>query len=256
MSFVVPRLAGAMIHGSYDGPATVRRLAPEDFHPVRAADGRALGCLWLSDFLDSTVGPYRELTVTFLVADAPVTVPWVNAWTPLAAQLRPDVRVCEYVLLLDNPAAIAYGRDLHGFDKHPGTLAIERGGGTFRFEVGQGSALAARGAFRERGLGALAGAVAGLARAHGVGPTLRELARRRHHLPVVTPKTVRALRSDLYFSGSARLQPWADGDALEYGDAPVGRLLAGLDFRPSAVQRVLDGAGEMPRLSPAPPIAS
>jgi len=245
--FRVPRLRGAMLYGTVDGNAAEALLAPDGLSPVRTTCGRGLGCLWLSDFLESTVGPYRELTVTLLVAERPLSVRWINGYTPLAAQLRPEALVCEYALILDNPDAIDYGRELHGFDKRPGALAFDSdGAGRFRFAVSQEGARVVEGRFTERGVGAMPSALAQLARAHGAWSTVRLLAARTQRLRVITPRTVRQLRSDLFFRGVMRLQPWLATDELTFGDAPVGRLLAQLRFQPTAVQRVLAGAGLMP----------
>lgn len=244
--FHVPHLTGAMIFGTLDSTAAAELMADEGWSPIVTSSGHALGCVWLSDFLASTAGPYRELTLTLLVSRQPLTVPWINVFTPLAAQLHADAVVCEYVLVLDNREAIAYGRELHGFDKHPGELRFEYGAGHFRFEVRQGAERVVRGAFRECGMMSQPAALAGLVRAHGFIPTLRLLTTRQHRLPVVTPRVVRQLRSDLFFSASALLQPWHHDDELVPGDAPIGRLLTQLAFQPTCVQRLLRGEGLMP----------
>ncbi len=241
-------MTGAMIFGTADASAIARLASP--LHPVRTGDGRAYACLWLSDFEATTVGPYRELTVTFLATHKPLTLPWVNGFSPLAAQLHPSALISEYVLLLDNQDAIDYGKELHGFDKRHGGFELTRRDGRFSFSVTEslsaGSPPVVDGEINELGLLSQPAALRDIVAAHGFVPTLKLLAAPHVRMPVVTPNTVRALRSDLYFRGDFRLQAWAERDRLRFGDAPVGKLLQSMGFMPTAVHRVLSGQGLMP----------
>jgi hypothetical protein len=66
-------------------------------------------------------------------------------------------------------------------------------------------------------------------------------------MAVVTPRTVRQRRTDIFFRARALLQPWSVDDRLQAGDEPrVGRLIGRLGFSPEVVQRVARGEGVMP----------
>ncbi|MFO0748279.1 MAG: acetoacetate decarboxylase family protein [Myxococcota bacterium] len=248
--FWVPEAAGAMLFGTLDLARCRDLMQAARYEPVAATNGRALGCLWLSEFGSSTCGPYQELTVTFLVrlrgAPAPA-IPWVNRWTPFAAQQLPDVFVCEYILVLNNRHAIAYGRELHGFDKHPGELGIADLGDHVRFRVSEDTVPTVSGRLRVRAdLATQARMLVEVGRALGVRKTGQALREKLHPLRVVTPPTLMERRSDIFFRGRPVLQPWARGDELEVGPSPVGRLIGGLDFKPTTVQVLRGGEGVMP----------
>jgi hypothetical protein len=149
---------------------------------------------------------------------------------------------------LDNPDAVDYGRDLHGFDKHLGILKYELKSNRFSFDIEADGRPVLRGSIGEHGgaVGQLR-LVSELARAHGLFPTARLLVERQHRLAVITPRTVRQRRTDIFFRARPRLQPWSAGDWLEAGDEPrVGRLIAESGFVPEVVQRIAHGEGVMP----------
>ncbi len=255
--FLAPVVNGAMIFGTASLDAVERAMAATPaWKPVvlvdEAKQRSAAVCLWLSEFLDSTAGSYRELTVTFLVAESTLELPMRNALSPVAAQLHPDVLVCEYVLVLDKQEAIEYGRELHGFDKHPGHVELSFSDGLVSFRVEEGK-------LGERGALAVTGQIVDhtdamtqaqmlrdLARSYGLLPTARLLLERDHRLRVGTPSTVVSRRSDLYLRGRPTLQPWGPNDQISAGESPVGQLIDTLNFQPSAVQRVRHGEGVMP----------
>ncbi len=255
--FVAPVVDGALIFGLGDFAAVQQAMAATPAWPpivlVDEAKRRSAAvCLWLSEFQESTAGSYRELTVTFLVADHALELPMHNALSPVAAQLHPEVVVCEYVLVLDQQAAIEYGRELHGFDKHPGFVELTFTNGKTKFRVeecplGQRGGLALEGEIADHDDAMTqAQMLRDLARSYGLLPTARLLLERDHKLRVCTPTTIVSRRSDLYLRGRPSLQPWGAKDVLVAGDSPVGKLIAGLNFRPTAVQLVRHGEGVMP----------
>ncbi len=244
--FVVPEAGGAMIFGTLNLRACRERLATARYRPVVCLDGRALGCLWLSTFGDSTCGPYQELTVTMLVSREARQVPWVNRWTPFAVQQLDGVFICEYTLVLNNPHAIAYGRELHGFDKHMGELGIADDGAEVRFAVSQDTVSTVRGRLRVRPeLHVQARMLAEIGAALGARKTAAALRQRLHPLRVVTPPTLFERRTDIFFRGRPILQPWAASDELVIGASPVGHVIKDLDFQPTATQVLRGGEGIM-----------
>ena len=249
--FFVPDSAAWMLFGTVELPSLREILAPEPFQPVSTDGGKAMACLWLSDFRDSTVGPYRELTVTFFVARNPLHLKWRNFLTPLAAQFHPEVLVCEYILVLDEQAAIEYGRDLHGFDKHPGDLRFEQlttpSPPTTRVSVDQDDGPVVRVTLSEKWTTASTlHSVFSLFAAHGFFSTFGLLTKRVHQISVVTPRTVRAMRTNIFFSGRASVRPWGGKDSFRAGSARIGRLIAEVGFQPVAVQKFLNAKGIMP----------
>jgi hypothetical protein len=179
--FHVPEAGGVMIFGSLELRACRERLAGARWRPLACLDGRALGCLWLSDFADSTCGPYQELTVTILVSAESRAVEWVNRWTPFAAQQLPGVYICEYVLVLNNRHAVAYGKELHGFDKHLGEIHIGDHGKQIEWRVTQDTVPTVSGQVHVRGgIASQARMLAQLTRAAGHAGA-RRLARRADH---------------------------------------------------------------------------
>ncbi len=242
--FFVPDGSGLMIFGTADLAAVEAALTGESFHAVQS-DGRALMCLWLTEFRDSTVGAYNEMTVTILVADALLTLPWTNALTLAAAQLRADVTVCEHVLVLDNQGAIDYGRELHGFDKHAGRIELERRGSELSFSVAEGDTPILAGRARLPGIAATLGSIVRLGRALGVGPTLAALVEREHVLRVVTPSTIKSTRSRLHFRGFPTIGA-GDGDLEIHATSPIGKQLAGYQFKPVVSQWLAKLRGVMP----------
>ncbi len=249
--FHVPEAAGVMIFGTYELRACRERLATARYRPVACLDGRALGCLWISDFGDSTCGPYQELTVTILVSESSLAVPWVNRWTPFAVQQLPGVFVCEYVLVLNNRHAVAYGRELHGFDKHLGELHYGDHGGAIDWRVSQDTVPTVSGHLRvQAGLTTQARMLAQIGSAMGLVRTARALREKLHPLRVVTPPRIEERRTDLFFRGRPLLQPWGRRDALHVGESPVGRLITSLGFSPTAVQILRNAEGIMPLAVP------
>lgn len=249
--FHVPEAGGAMIFGSLHLRACRERMAGARWRVVASQDGRALGCLWLSDFADSTCGPYQELTLTFLVSDQQKSVPWVNRWTPFAVQQAPDVYICEYTLVLNNPHAVAYGKELHGFDKHMGEISIADRGTHIKYKVSQDTVTAVEGQLAVRDdLGSQGVALAEIGHALGVGKTASMLRRELHPLRVVTPPRVFERRTDIFFRGRPIVQSWRKTDTLHIGESPVGKIIKDLDFQPTAVQVLRGGEGIMPYETP------
>lgn len=245
--FHVPDASGAIVLGRMDLGAARELLADGRYRPIASLDGSALGSLWLSDFGDSTCGPYQELTVTILVAEEQCHVSWENEWTPLAAQAQPGVYICEYVLVLNNPHAIAYGKELHGFDKHHGELTIRNDGETVAFRVSERTEPTVHGRIRLRkGAFDQTRALFGVTSALGVRKTTAALFETLHPLRVVTPTTHQQRRTDIFFRGTPALQKWSSDDELVVGSSPVGRTIQRLAFEPTAVQILSGSEGVMP----------
>lgn len=119
----------------------VAALAGEDYQPVRTSQGRAVGLLWLMDYRDTSIGPYRECVVTFLVARDAIELDDSNPYRIQRALLcDPRIFLFMHRLWVTTTPALEYGRLLLGADKLLGAVDIERTRAgstqeTHRFEV-------------------------------------------------------------------------------------------------------------------------
>lgn len=117
-----------LIHGWAD-PAGVKQRLPAGFHPVvNTQNGKALATFWVVDYKNTTVGPYKELVVVYVVADEPGrTVHCSTIHCANVVNVAPGVRQYIDKLWLDEDLPIVYGRYLLGCDKYKGsTMRIER----------------------------------------------------------------------------------------------------------------------------------
>ena len=117
-----------LIHGWADAAAVKARL-PGGFFPVtNGRTGKAMATFWVVNYRKTTVGPYKELVVVYVVADVPgVTVDCATIHCVNVVNINPGVRQYIDKLWLDEDLPIEYGRHLLGCDKHKGsTMQVDR----------------------------------------------------------------------------------------------------------------------------------
>ena len=107
-----------ILWGSADAEAVARRIEGP-WTPVLDAAGRAHVSVWMVDYKETVVGPYKELILAFTVRhrDAPT----LTLSQPLQALQRfDDKQALPYVykLWLDQQVPVDYGRELLGCDKY------------------------------------------------------------------------------------------------------------------------------------------
>jgi hypothetical protein len=125
-----------LIHGWADAAAVKSRL-PAGFHPVtNAKTGKAICTFWVVNYRKTTVGPYKELVVVYVVADEPgVTITCGSVHCVNVINTRPGVRQYIDKLWLDEALPIEYGRHLLGCDKYKGSvMQVDRTGDTLDFK--------------------------------------------------------------------------------------------------------------------------
>jgi hypothetical protein len=115
-----------VVWGSADADAIRRRL-DGPWIPMLDSDGRALMTLWVVDYKDTVLGPYKELIWVFSVWHEDRPGPVVTQ--PLQQlQLFDDKAGFAYVykIWLDQQIPVDYGRELFGADKYlDQTMTIE-----------------------------------------------------------------------------------------------------------------------------------
>jgi hypothetical protein len=93
--------------------------AGSGYYPVATHDGQAIAGLFVGDFGDTGVGPYREVTIAFPVNERKATVSTQNPYAFLSETLNPKNKVWMHKLILNELMPIDWGREILGFDKNP-----------------------------------------------------------------------------------------------------------------------------------------
>jgi len=227
-----------------------RLLGPEGLAPapLRGDDGaeRGVAQLWLSDYHDTSIGPYRELMVSFSVQDPAAPAAPVhrdrNYLSPLAPFADPRCAVLVRWLYLDQPGAIELGRRVWGFPKEPGALTFtaSAGGSHMVHETCDPTGRRVlRAEFqRERGPAAALRALAAMLPGLGGATTLRLLTERTHSALAITPCQLKQTRARVRFQGWIDTFPWRGRLELGADDLPCARALRALEFEPRVVQRM------------------
>ncbi len=154
-----------------------------NFFPVSAQyDGKRIGFaeLWVIRYTDTSVGPYKELVINFVVTPDPRKPEylWRSKFSALVPMMDPLNRLFTPMLLLDEPdprpdgrpGPIEYGNHLLGTNKKHAHIKISRPeGGPCAFECTQGDATVLRGAVDESST-VLSAAAAELELARELGP--------------------------------------------------------------------------------------
>ncbi len=222
-----------------------RLLAPEGLLPVPMLlpDGSSVGVaqLWLNDYRATSIGPYREIMVSFSVGSPSRAHIARNFISPLGPFADPRCAVLVRWLYLDQPRAIELGRRVWGFPKLPGSLSFvaspdgarlthetldERGHQVLRAEF-----------TRERGPGATLRALAAMLPGLGVATTLRLLGERTHSALAITPRELKQTRARVRFQGWVDTFPWR-GELTLGEESPCARALRELAFAPQVVQHM------------------
>jgi len=234
-----------IISGTVALAPLTRLLEPEGVQPVPLIqpDGSAVGVaqIWLNDYRATSIGPYREIMVSFSVGPAGVSHLARNFISPLGPFADPRCAVLVRWLYLDQPRAIEVGRRVWGFPKQAGSLSFatspdgarlshetldERGQRVLRAEF-----------TRERGPGATSRALAAMLPGLGLATTLRLLGERTHSALAITPRELKQTHARVRFQGWVDTFPWRG--ELSLGDeAPCARALRELVFTPQVVQHM------------------
>lgn len=220
-------------------------LGPEGLRPAALArpGGPEVGVaqLWLNDYGATSIGPYRELMISFSAALDPAAPPHRdrNFLSPLGPFADPRCAVLVRWLVLDQPLAIDVGRRVWGFPKEAGRLVFAAGpGGRLHHETRDADErLVLRADFaREAGPAATLRTLAAMLPGLGPATTLRLLGERTHAALAITPRALKQTRARVRFEGWADCFPWRG--TLELGDVPAARALRDLEFTPRVVQRM------------------
>lgn len=144
--FPVYQADASIVYGLVDA-SMVRRLMAGSGHVPVLTRGRAIARLFIWE-LDTAVGPYEELAISFDSSTEEIAVPWVNAYSTFVPTLDPRATYFMHRLILDRWPSIHFGREFLGFDKIFGCIDIERSGDpllgttrTFAFHDTQGRAV-------------------------------------------------------------------------------------------------------------------
>ncbi len=234
-----------IISGTVALAPLARLLAPEGVEavPMILPDGSSVGVaqIWLNDYRATSIGPYREIMVSFSVGPATCAHTARNFISPLGPFADPRCAVLVRWLYLDQPRAIEFGRRVWGFPKQAGSLSFvaspddarlvhetldERGQRVLRAEF-----------TRERGPGATMRALAAMLPGLGVATTLRLLGERTHSALAITPRELKQTRARVRFQGWVDTFPW-QGELTLGEHSPCARALRELGFTPQVVQHM------------------
>jgi len=220
-----------------------RWLDPEGLVPVRLrAEGkRPVGAawLWVNDYRDTNIGPYKELVVGFAAARDTFELPLrntVSVFQPMAHALG---LVFARWLFLDEEPPITLGRDVWGFPKEIGAFEMQRADDRFRCRVSDGQGREVIDVDVRNRHGALPFAVGALrvGRAFGFEKAATIALSPSMATTVVTPKDVKVSRCPARMSGRPLVYRWRDDDKLRLGTRTAcGAALSDLGFSPMSVQ--------------------
>jgi len=234
-----------IISGTVALAPLARLLAPEGVDPVplRLPDGSSVGVaqIWLNDYRATSIGPYREIMVSFSVGPADCAHIARNFISPLGPFADPRCAVLVRWLYLDQPLAIELGRRVWGFPKQPGSLtfaASPDGARLVHETLDERGQRVLRAEFtRERGYGATLRALAAMLPGLGLATTLRLLGERTHSALAITPRELKQTHARVRFQGWVDTFPWR-GELTLGEQAPCARALRDLAFQPQVVQHM------------------
>eukprot|EP00316_Scyphosphaera_apsteinii_P001446 CAMPEP_0119300808 /NCGR_PEP_ID=MMETSP1333-20130426/2705_1 /TAXON_ID=418940 /ORGANISM="Scyphosphaera apsteinii, Strain RCC1455" /LENGTH=311 /DNA_ID=CAMNT_0007302709 /DNA_START=42 /DNA_END=977 /DNA_ORIENTATION=- len=112
--------ADALIIWGAADPSWVQARLRGPWRPLLDKDGRALVSLWVVDYKDTVINPYKELIIAFSVVHTSKPDPGRVTSPHQQLQLFDDKQASPYIykLWLDQQLPITYGRDLLGCDKY------------------------------------------------------------------------------------------------------------------------------------------
>jgi Acetoacetate decarboxylase (ADC) len=232
-----------IISGTVNLAPLARLLAPEGLEPTPmfTRDGAAVGVaqLWLNDYRATSIGPYREVMVSFSVGAPRRVHPLRNFLSTLGPFADPDCAVLVRWLYLDQPLAIEVGRRVWGFPKQAGSLSFAADGARLVHETldARGERVLRAEFTREHGPAATLRALAAMLPGLGPATTLRLLGERTHSALAITPRELKQTRARVRFQGWVDTFPWRG--ELRLGDtSPCALALRELAFAPQVVQRM------------------
>lgn len=234
-----------IISGTVALAPLARLLAPEGLLPaamiVPGATSLGVAQIWLNDYRATSIGPYRELMVSFSVGPAGCSHTARNFISPLGPFADPRCAVLVRWLYLDQPRAIELGRRVWGFPKQAGSLSFAAGpdGGRLVHETldERGEQVLRADFVRERGPGATMRALAAMLPGLGAATTLRLLGERTHSALAITPRELKQTHARVRFQGWVDTFPWR-GELSLGEQAPCARALRELAFTPRVVQHM------------------
>ncbi len=112
-------------YGTGNPQVAEKLLKGTGYSPVLTSDGRALYELAASKYRRNSLGenPYSQIQPFVLGSKTPMTIPWVNPYSAVAAALTPGVRQFQLPLFINSEKAKAWGVDV-GLEKHVGDVDI------------------------------------------------------------------------------------------------------------------------------------
>lgn len=114
-----------MIGGTAELGTVNELVKDEHLSPLRDSAGRALMVLWVCDFSDASLGPHKELQISFIVKRGPSRP--INAH-PLAVHrallIEPGVGMFCHAIWNDTNAAVTYNREILSLPVHLATSSV------------------------------------------------------------------------------------------------------------------------------------
>ncbi len=208
----------AVLHGSADLEVVRRLLAGQRYQPVSVGSGKTAAALWLADYYDTTVGPYKEFILSFPVSLKPLEVVASAPMELLMAGAHAEATILCQKLILNQQVPIDYGREVHGHAKHPTPQPVDItfAQSTCRFSV---SCEGKRVAFGH------------------VRLPEPSTAMQRASFGFVTPKEIFQTRNIMHFDLAPSFRLFGEGDEFSTSrDSALGKDLVDMRFTPQVVQ--------------------
>jgi hypothetical protein len=126
--------SGILIGGTVDLAAAQHLLQSETVVPIETAAGRTVMGIWVCDFTDASLGPHRELQVSFFVSRQGTAAASSHPLTMIELMTRPDVQMLCHGLWNTTPDAVAYNRELLSLNARLARGEIQDAAEAFHFE--------------------------------------------------------------------------------------------------------------------------
>jgi hypothetical protein len=124
----------ALLGGHVDADAARALLSPLGLAPVTNAQGRALGCVWVGEFPEASLGPHSELQISLLATSTSTPAVATHRYAVLRAlAVRDDVVMVCHGLWNNTPRVVRYNQAHLGLDAHAATSAVGVVDGRLRF---------------------------------------------------------------------------------------------------------------------------
>ena len=236
--------------GMVDSTVALHLLQNAGLKPITSGSSRAYAEVWVTDYRDTglgscgnpAAGAYTEAAVILVASFHAKNVRWRNQYSPLRATAVTGALRFPYQLVLSDEAslAIAYGREILGLDKRPGTVLVDAETPATRFRVHDAkNLLILEGSIAaSRNLGFLG--VAQLVAALGPIASLKLAARRISRLDLATlenvssQSTVVIRRGYLKRTSFPKVHGCTGSNGLTVGrESELGKTLAELAFQPT-----------------------